>query len=73
VQITQKATTAPLSQPILILASAARIPGRLSSAVLRAALRQGGVSTPRGYRREGFPDHELYQVLSGHKDRFDSL
>ena len=31
-----------------------------------------GGATPRGYRREGFPEIELHQVISGHKDRFDA-
>jgi hypothetical protein len=28
---------------------------------------------PRGYRREGFPEHELYQVISGKRDKFHDL
>ena len=27
---------------------------------------------PRAYRREGFPEHELYQLMSGRRDRFGS-
>jgi len=34
------------------------------------ALMLGG-ATPRRYRREGFPEVELHQVMSGRKDRFD--
>ena len=30
-----------------------------------------GGGSPRGYRREGFPEVELHQVMSGRKDRFD--
>ncbi len=32
----------------------------------------GKAQGPRGYRREGFPEHELYQVMSGRRDRFGS-
>lgn len=28
---------------------------------------------PSGYRREGFPEIELYQVLAGRRDKFDGL
>lgn len=31
----------------------------------------GGGNGPRGYKREGFPEHELYQLMSGHRDRMD--
>jgi len=34
------------------------------------ALMLGG-AMPRHYRREGYPEIELHQVMSGHKDRFD--
>ena len=34
------------------------------------ALMLGG-ATPRHYRREGYPEVEFYQVMSGRKDRFD--
>jgi len=27
----------------------------------------------RSYRREGFPEHELHQIVAGRKDRFDGL
>ena len=30
-----------------------------------------GGSTPRSYRREGYPELELHQLISGRKDRFD--
>ena len=30
-------------------------------------------SGPRFYRREGFPEIELYQIIAGRKDRFDGL
>ncbi len=30
-------------------------------------------SGPRSYRREGFPEIELYQIIAGRKDRFDGL
>lgn len=72
-QATQKATSVPLIAPsIPKWTGVARIPGRLSAAVVRAIICSNGGS-PRGYRREGFPEHELYQVLSGRKDRFDFL
>ena len=32
----------------------------------------GRAHGPRGYRREGFPEHELYQLISGRRDRFGS-
>jgi hypothetical protein len=73
VQATQKAISVPvLASPIPKWTGVVRIPGRLSAAVVRAVIGPNG-GTPRGYRREGFPEHELYQVLSGRKDRFDSL
>ena len=28
---------------------------------------------PRAYRREGFPEHELYQVMGGKRDKFQDL
>jgi hypothetical protein len=34
------------------------------------ALMLGGAA-PRYYRREGYPEIELHQLMSGHKDRFD--
>jgi len=27
----------------------------------------------RSYKREGFPEHELQQIVAGRKDRFDGL
>jgi hypothetical protein len=30
-----------------------------------------GGSTPRHYRREGYPEIEIHQVMSGHRERFD--
>ena len=72
-QATHKATSVPILAPSLPKwAGVARFPGKLSAAVFRAITCSNGGS-PRGYRREGFPEHELYQVLSGRKDRFDSL
>jgi hypothetical protein len=32
-----------------------------------------GNGSPRGYRREGFPEHELSQVISGKRDKFQDL
>lgn len=72
-QATQKATSVPvLAPPIPKWTGVVSIPGRLSAAVFRA-ITSSNDGSPRGYRREGFPEHELYQVLSGRKDRFDSL
>jgi hypothetical protein len=28
---------------------------------------------PRGYRREGFPEHEMHQVIAGRRDRFSGM
>jgi hypothetical protein len=41
---------------------------RLGHRLDRWFLNGGG---PRGYHREGFPEVELHQVMSGRKDRFD--
>jgi hypothetical protein len=30
-------------------------------------------SGPRSYPREGFPEHELHQIMTGRRDRFDGL
>jgi hypothetical protein len=58
----------------------AKAPGIDTARIVRAgfsrtltwfdALMLGG-ATPRHYRREGYPEVELHQVISGHKDRFD--
>jgi hypothetical protein len=32
-----------------------------------------GHGGPRAYRRQGFPEHEWMQVMSGKRDRFDGL
>lgn len=29
------------------------------------------INGPRGYKQEGFPEHELYQLMSGHRDRME--
>lgn len=51
-------------------------------ASLRAAVRPlsrvggwfvGSGKGPRGYHREGFPEIEMHQVMSGRKDRFDGF
>jgi hypothetical protein len=31
-----------------------------------------GGATPRHYRREGYPEIEIAQIIAGRKDRFDS-
>ena len=71
-QMTQGMTRAPsLDQPIPEIVRPGRIGRTFFAAVWRAVLGPGG-STPSGYRREGFPEHELYQIMSGRRDRFDS-
>lgn len=30
-------------------------------------------SGPRSYRREGYPEIELHQIIAGRKDRFDGF
>ncbi len=40
--------------------------------IVTRALR-GRSHGPRGYRREGFPEIELYQIIAGRKDRFNGL
>ena len=35
--------------------------------------RRASTCGPCGYRREGFPEIELYQVLAGRRDKFDGL
>ena len=44
---------------------------RSISVVGRALAGSGGGY--RSYRREGFPDHELHQIVAGRKDRFDGF
>jgi hypothetical protein len=46
-----------------------------ASATLRtvARLAKGRSRGPRAYRAEGFPEHELYQVMAGKRDRFHGL
>jgi len=33
----------------------------------------GPARGPREYRREGFPESELYRIMSGRQDRFEGL
>jgi hypothetical protein len=43
--------------------------GRIwASASLVSRVMLGSGSGPRGYRREGFPEHELYELISGRRD-----
>ncbi len=42
----------------------------MKSLISAARIKSSG---PRSYRREGFPEIELQQVISGRKDKFDSL
>jgi hypothetical protein len=44
-----------------------------ASVSLVARFMVGSGSGPRGYRREGFPEHELYQVMSGRRDKFERM
>lgn len=63
-----KLTAAPASRPRfrISLAWTSRIGHTLDRWLL-------GGAGPRGYRREGFPEVEMHQVMSGRRDRFDSL
>ena len=53
---------------------APRLPffSRQVSFVARLVLGRPG-SGPRGFRREGFPEHEWQQVISGRRDRFAGM
>jgi hypothetical protein len=33
----------------------------------------GSGGGPRGYHREGFPEHEMHQVIAGRRDRFEGM
>ncbi len=33
----------------------------------------GAGQGPRAHRREGYPEHELYQIIAGRQDRFRGL
>jgi hypothetical protein len=52
-------------------ANVARIMAAPFAAVGRVLL--GPAQGPRGYRREGFPESELYRIMSGRQDRFEGL
>jgi len=54
---------------------AVRAPGALVSKSLSALskLIAGSGGGYRSYPREGFPEHELHQIVAGRKDRFDGL
>jgi hypothetical protein len=52
-------------------ASVGRIMAAPFAAVGRVLL--GPAQGPRQYRREGFPESELYRVISGKQDRFEGL
>jgi hypothetical protein len=49
----------------------ARIMAAPLAAVGRALM--GPANGPREYRREGFPESELYRIVSGKQDRFQGL
>lgn len=57
--------------------SRADVPAGLSAVArgLRSLAKRAGPksSGPRAYRREGFPEIELYQIMAGRRDRFDGL
>ncbi len=47
---------------------------RTAFAIGRALVGSGPGTGIRGYgRREGYPEHELHQIVAGRKDRFDGL
>ena len=48
---------------------------RAASVLGRVLLGPGPGSGVRGYggRPDGFPEHELHQIVAGRKDRFDGL
>jgi len=52
-----------------------RTPGALVAKTVSALskLIAGSGSGYRSYPREGFPEHELHQIVAGRKDRFDGL
>jgi len=54
---------------------AVRAPGALVAKAVSALskLIAGSGGGYRSYRREGFPEHELHQIVAGRKDRFDGL
>jgi hypothetical protein len=54
---------------------AVREPGALVAKTVSALgkLIAGSGSGYRSHRREGFPEHELHQIVAGRKDRFDGL
>ncbi len=49
-----------------------RVPaGLLARAASRVGRALVGTGGPRNYPSQKLPDHELYQLVSGHRDRFD--
>ncbi|TMG02718.1 MAG: hypothetical protein E6I03_05515 [Chloroflexi bacterium] len=52
-----------------------RTPGALVAKTVSALgkLIAGSGGGYRSYKREGFPEHELQQIVAGRKDRFDGL
>ena len=51
------------------------VPARAGKAFKAATgwMFHGNGGYPRGYHREGFPEHEMQQVISGKSDRFHNL
>jgi len=58
-----------------VWASSVQLPAALLSRVASAAGRalMGSGEGPRSYPREGYPEHELHQIVAARKDRFDGL
>lgn len=68
VEATPKVWSNPVRFPAAALSRAASVLGRV-------LLGPGPGSGIRGYgeRPDGFPEHELHQIVAGRKDRFDGL
>lgn len=63
-EVRPKASPNPVRLPAAALLRAASLVGR-------SLVGSGG--GPREYPRQGFPEHELHQILAGRQDRFDGL
>jgi hypothetical protein len=74
------------SVPAYVQTAAVRTPGALAAKRLASLgkLLYGVIMLPalffagasggyRSYPREGYPEHELHQIVAGRKDRFDGL
>ena len=57
-----------------VLTAAVRTPSALVAKTVSVAGKLvAGSGGYRIYPREGFPEHELHQIVAGRKDRFDGL